>query len=134
MPPSKAVACLQSVPLDAQKSSDLVDYIMPFMEFQTTLEYLANPPSGYLIPGVDIMGGLRNIKQNLQSGVYKTQWAFELDLHELINILPKEGHLSWPMPLLSVFSFSTTISLTSVSKDGVAIPEIYHLRKLTSQP
>jgi hypothetical protein len=120
-----ALACLQSVPLEKERSAALIDYIVPFLEFQTTLAYLKNPPTGYLLPGVDIMDGLQNIKQNLQSGYYLSQWDFEVDVHELINVLPYEGHLTWNLPLLGTFAFATEQSLISVSTDGLAIPQVY---------
>lgn len=120
-----ALACLKSVPLDTDRSSALIDYIVPFMEFQTTLAYLKNPPIGYLVPGVDIMGGLQNIKENLGAGRYLSQWDFEVDVYELINVLPRDGHLNWPLPLISTFVVRTEQSLISVSTDGIAIPKVY---------
>lgn len=46
------------------------------MEFQSTLEYLARPPAEYLIPGVDLIGGLLGIKAKLLDGSYHSQYDF----------------------------------------------------------
>lgn len=78
------------------------------------------------MPGVDVFGGMAEIKQNLQSNVYSTQFAFEKDLFSLLNILPHEGHLSYALPLFSTFQIGPAqASLISVSKDGTSLPELY---------
>lgn len=125
LPPSLALSCLQSVPLDNNRSSLFLDYIAPYLEFQSTLSYLKDPPTGYLLPGVDIFGGLSQIKRNLESGAYKNQWRFEVDLYTLVNILPHDFHLNLPMPLLNVFNFGTYISAVSISTDGLSTPQVY---------
>jgi hypothetical protein len=126
-PPSKALACLDAVPLDKAKSSAFIDYLNPFLQFQSSLAYLKNPPIGYTLPGVDIIGGLDQIKSNIQSGTYKSQWAFEKDVYALINLMPKDFHLTMgkSMPLSNVFEFITSVHLVSVSADGLAVPQVF---------
>lgn len=127
---SDALACLHSVPLDVQRSSDFCDYIEPFIQFQSTLAYLKNPPIGWTLPGVDVLGGLAEIQKNVQTGVYESQWEFEVDLYSLVNIFPHDFHFNLPMPLLSVFNFQTIEGpLVSVSSDGLSIPQIYFQSK-----
>ncbi|KAF7948805.1 hypothetical protein EAE96_007993 [Botrytis aclada] len=131
---SIALQCLQSVPLDVQRSSDFVDYIEPFWQFQSTLAYLKDPPPGYPLPGADMLGGLAEIKENVNSGYYTNQWEFEKDLHSLGNILPHDFHVNLPLPLMSVFSFGTADGpLVSISSDGLAMPEIYFKYDLDKQ-
>lgn len=73
-----------------------------------------------------MLGGLAEIKENVNSGHYTNQWEFEKDLHALGNILPHDFHVNLPLPLMSVFSFSTADGpLVSISSDGLAMPEIY---------
>lgn len=125
IPANIATSCLESVPLDSSRSSDLVDFIGPYIELQSTLGYLKTPPSGYLVPGVDILGGLATIKQNLQNNVYTSQYAFEKDLYFLLNVFPHDGHLSYALPLFNVFNFATGTALMSLSEDGVTLPKVY---------
>ncbi|KAH7636100.1 hypothetical protein B0T09DRAFT_317777 [Sordaria sp. MPI-SDFR-AT-0083] len=51
--PSVALACLESVPIDVEKDVALIDYLLPYAQFQSTLGYLKAPPKEYLLPGVD---------------------------------------------------------------------------------
>jgi hypothetical protein len=125
VPPSKALACLEAVPLDVAKSIAFIDYLRPFLQFQSSLAYLKNPPKGYTMPGVDIIGGLDQIKQNLQNGVYKSQWGFEKDVNALVNIMPKDFHVVLPLPLSNVFAFARDLHLVSISSDGLKTPQIY---------
>ncbi|KAB8297035.1 hypothetical protein EYC80_002433 [Monilinia laxa] len=131
---SVALQCLESVPLDIQRSSDFVDFIEPYWQFQSTLAYLKNPPADYPLPGADMLGGLAEIKGNINSGYYASQWEFEKDLYALGNILPHDFHVNLPLPLMDVFFFSTLDSpLVSISSDGLAIPELYFKRDLDKQ-
>lgn len=125
VPPSRALACLEAVPLDVAKSVAFIDYLRPFLQFQSSLAYLKNPPKGYTLPGVDIIGGLDQIKQNLQNGVYSSQWGFEKDVNALVNIMPKDFHVVLPLPLSNVFVFARDVHLVSISLDGLKTPEIY---------
>ncbi|KAF8848517.1 peptidase S41 family protein-like protein [Acephala macrosclerotiorum] len=128
---SDAMACLESVPLDVKRSSAYVDFIEPYIQFQSTLAYLKNPPLGWTLPGVDVLGGLSEIQDNVNSGKYKSQWEFEVDLYMLVNVFPHDFHFNLPLPLLSVFNFAEHGgSLVSVSKDGLSIPQLYFKRDL----
>lgn len=125
------MACLESVPLDKKRSSAYIDYIEPYIQFQSTLAYLKNPPLGWTLPGVDVLGGLSEIQDNVNSGKYKSQWEFEVDLYMLVNVFPHDFHFNLPLPLISVFSFlQRGGSLVSVSKDGLSIPQLYFKSKL----
>lgn len=127
--PLLATQCLESVALSVDRSSEFVDFIRPYIQFQSTLSYLKDPPKGYPLPGVDILGGLDLIQKNVQNGVYKNQWSFEKDLWSLVNVLPHDFHFNLPLPLLSTFVFATYESLVSVSDDGLALPLVYFKSK-----
>lgn len=123
--PSLAIQCLESVPLAVDRSSQFIEYVKPYLQFQSTLTYLKDPPKGYTLPGVDIFGGLDLIQSNLKNGIYKNQWTFEKDLYQLINVLPHDFHFNLPLPLVGLFDFATYESLVSISEDGLALPAVY---------
>jgi hypothetical protein len=77
------------VPLDGARSSAFIDYLNSFLQFQSTLAYLKNPPTGYTLPIVDIIGGLDEIKKNIQRGSYTSQWAFEKDVNDWLILCLK---------------------------------------------
>jgi hypothetical protein len=117
------------VPLDTVRSLAFIEYVSPYLEFQSTQAYLKNLPSGWTLDGVDIFGGLSQITQNLQTGAYTNQWGFEKDLYTLVNIMPRDFHLNLPLPLITIFTFITQVSLVSVSLDGNALPQLYSAGK-----
>jgi hypothetical protein len=119
MPNSVAMACLNSVPLDQDRSLGFIEYISPYFEFTSTLAYLKNPPKGWTLPGVDIYAGLEKISENIKSGTYKTQYAFEKDLSVLITVLPRDFHSIHPLSLsrfldFAVLGFPNYVSFSSV--------------------
>jgi hypothetical protein len=113
------------VPLDTDRSTAFLEYIYPYLQFQSNQAYLKDLPSGWTLDGVDLFGGLSEIYQNLETGAYSNQWQFETDLYTLVNILPRDFHLNLPLPLLGIFTFGTDITLVSVSLDGTSLPEVY---------
>lgn len=86
--PSLAYNCLKSIPVDKKRDTDLLNYLEPYMAFQSTLEPLANPPESYLIPGVDILAGFGQIRAKLSKEEYKSQVEFALDLVNLVSCVP----------------------------------------------
>ncbi|KAI9650895.1 hypothetical protein NHQ30_000930 [Ciborinia camelliae] len=124
---STALDCLKSVPLNINRSVAFIEFIEPYIQFQSTLAYLKNPPPGWLFPGVDILGGLTQMKALLFSGGYNTQWDFEKDMWSLVNILPHDFHFNLPLPLInSVFQFFVLNgSLVSISEDGLSLPKVF---------
>jgi hypothetical protein len=85
IPPSVAIACLKSVPLDKKRDLELLDYLEPLIGFQSTLEILADPPEEYLFPGVDVLGGFDIIRSKLENNKYKTQYEVMTDLQSIVS-------------------------------------------------
>lgn len=87
VPPSIAIACLKSVPLDKERDLELLDYLEPLVGFQSTLEILADPPKEYLFPGVDVLGGFDTVRSRLERNKYKTQYEVMTDLRSIVRTL-----------------------------------------------
>lgn len=130
--PIDCMACLWSIPLHVERSLDFINYVAPFLEFQSTLAYLKNPPIGYPMAGVDLLGGLQEIRTKVKNIDYNNQYEFERQLYSLVNIRPRDFHLNLPLPLIDLFAFSTPdeASLGSISSDGKALPGIYFVLDL----
>lgn len=122
--PSQALACLASVPLAKDHDTELMDYLLPYVEQQSTLGYLKNPPDSYLFPAIDLVGGLKQIKEKISAGGYKTQLEFVWEMDKLWNQV-YDGHFDYKPALLQVFGFRSSRGLMSVSKDGLELPQIY---------
>lgn len=124
VPASLASACLNSVPIDPQVDVALIDYLIPFAQLQSTIGFLAKPPEEYLLPGIDVLGGLDEIKSNLFEGYYENQFQFVSDVQKLYW-RTFDGHFGFVPILLAVFTFQPGSTLVSVSEDGLQIPGIY---------
>ncbi|EEY20539.1 conserved hypothetical protein [Verticillium alfalfae VaMs.102] len=123
--PSIAYECLRSIAVDTERDIALLEYLEPWLEFQSTVGILADPPEGYMYPGVDILGGFSNMTSMLRNGDYDNQYDFIVDLFRLINVKPREGHLSYTPALISAVQFATPAVFISISEDGTSLPSIY---------
>ncbi|KAH7010325.1 hypothetical protein EDB80DRAFT_892328 [Ilyonectria destructans] len=125
VPPSLALKCLQSIKVDVATDIEFIDYLLPFMQFQSTLEYLARPPAEYLIPGVDLVEGLLGIKAKLLEGSYDSQYDF-IQEFKAVTTRVKDGHFGIFLPLAGAFTFARGGGgLVSVSDDGCNVPKVY---------
>ena len=121
---SVAHSCLLSVPFNDAVALQFVDYLNTTLQFQSTSAYLKNPPTGYQQPAVDIFQTLENIKQNISSGSYKTEYAFELAIQELIYST-HDAHVDLYAGIISAFTFASPVDIVSVSADGSTPPSVY---------
>ncbi|KUJ18450.1 uncharacterized protein LY89DRAFT_615243 [Mollisia scopiformis] len=117
--------CLASVPLHAQRAKDLVEAMLPFVQWQTTIEYLKSPPEGYTEPAVDLPSGFAAVIANISSGVYQTEYEFQVQLWKVVNSA-HDGHFRFLPDLLSkAIAFRRPFPLVSVSFDGISSPKVY---------
>ncbi|KAL2061304.1 hypothetical protein VTL71DRAFT_7577 [Oculimacula yallundae] len=122
--PSLALQCLTSVPIDKEAAVGLIKYFKPYLEFQSTLAWLKDPPKSYQQPAVDLMGGLENMTAQISAGSFTNQYDFELAIHTLLQG-SHEGHLGLQTPLYSLFVFRSPFEFLSVSFDGVQLPQVF---------
>ncbi|KAI0469225.1 hypothetical protein F4859DRAFT_487406 [Xylaria cf. heliscus] len=116
-----ALNCLLSLPFDATTAGAFLAEITKYIQFQSTLEVLKNPPDTYISPSVDILGGLDKISNT----TYTSQYEFDLDITNLIRSA-NDGHFSITPCSLAPFAFQRQeIGLASVSADGRQTPDIY---------
>ncbi|KAK5659420.1 hypothetical protein OQA88_621 [Cercophora sp. LCS_1] len=123
--PSIVFACLRSITLDKETALKHIEYLRPQWEWQSTLDYLRSPPKGYLSEGVDLLGGLDNIEGKLKGDKYRNEFEFLSDLHLLANVRVRDQHFGALNVLLDLFTFQAGADFVSISKDGVALPEIF---------
>ncbi len=119
--------------LDRMNSADvpavaLMDSIRPYLNWQTTIEYLKNPPTEYaekVQPPYDFYAEYERIYDEAKAHNYANERAFGWDLYEVFQ-RSHDGHfVYYPDSVNLIFSFGRTTPLVSVSKDGQSIPEVY---------
>ena len=112
---------------------NLVSGLSAFLEWQSTLSYLKDPPSGYAFPAVDLLGGMQDLYDKVNAGKFANEVEFQTNLTTLLG-QAHDGHLEFQADALSVFIYvrEGLGRLVSVSMDGTSLPEIYSFSKQCS--
>ena len=100
------------------------------VEFQSTLTYLKDPPTGWPNEAVDVLAGLDDIGSKVNDGTYTNEYDFENDIAALF-IKAHDGHLNFNgMAYGGAFRWrrNTNIALISASRDGGAVPQVWSIR------
>ncbi|KAF2182762.1 peptidase S41 family protein-like protein [Zopfia rhizophila CBS 207.26] len=128
VPAKIAYECIQSVPLNVTSAKLLLKDIRPYIEWQSTLTVLKNPPAEYVEkvqPAVDIIGGLEKIGASVDSGQYKSEYEFGWALYTLLQSA-HDGHFTYvPDSVGTIFTWGRTVPLVSVSEDGKKLPSVF---------
>ncbi|KAI1939891.1 hypothetical protein LOZ66_002323 [Ophidiomyces ophidiicola] len=131
IPAELAHACLLSVPFKKENSLQLIDGLGSFWQWQSTLDYLKDPPKSYLLPAIDLDTGLRKIRANAAENKYKNELEFQQDLNSLVKSV-HDGHFTLHLDALNIFTFrrSGIGPIVALSSDGDSLPKIYSYRDL----
>lgn len=120
--------CINSVPLNATSGKLLIESLKPYIEWQSTLTALKNPPAEYVEkvqPAVDIMGGLDQIVSDIDAGKFTNEYAFGWALYTLIQSA-HDGHFTYiPDSVGGIFQWGRNVPLVSVSEDGEQLPAVF---------
>ncbi|KAJ3498907.1 hypothetical protein NLG97_g760 [Lecanicillium saksenae] len=123
--PSVGTACLKSLPVATERDLALLDYLRPYVEYQSTIELLKSPPPEYLLPGVDIIGGMKAMRQQLKDNKYQSQLDVMTDLQSLF-VAANDNHFGYTPGLLTAFrQIREGFDFVSISKDGLELPEVF---------
>ncbi|KAI1084786.1 peptidase S41 family protein [Whalleya microplaca] len=133
VPASMAFDCLQSVPNKPAPAQKLVTSLKALVQWQSTLAWLKDPPQSYMLPPVDIEGGLDNISATAVAGGYASEYDFQLAIFQLITSA-HDGHFAYRSDIFKAFTFQSKLAsdIVSVSKDGKQVPKLYHSSQLAS--
>ncbi|KAF6830567.1 hypothetical protein CPLU01_07257 [Colletotrichum plurivorum] len=135
VPAQLAYDCLNSVPLGKQEAIDLVDAMVPYLEWQSDAAYKVNPPAGYDFPAYDMFAAIANIRRNLEADVYANEYQFQAALYEEVFGPAHDGHLVYyPDLLTAVFEWTRETALVSISEDGSSLPVIKVYEDVISSP
>lgn len=105
-----------------------MDSIRPYLDWQTTIQYIEEPPQEYaekVQPPYDFYADYERIYSSAQSGSYASEYDFGFDLYRSFQ-MTHDGHFVFiPDSVGLIFTFGRTEPLVSVSTDGVSVPEVY---------
>ncbi|KAK4163302.1 hypothetical protein QBC43DRAFT_335495 [Cladorrhinum sp. PSN259] len=133
IPAEVAYACLQSVPNKPGPALKLIESLKAFIEWQSTLAFLKNPPKSYAFPAVDILGELHDIAATVEAGGFSSEYDFQLKVYHLITSA-HDGHLWFQPDIFKVFGFKNDLidQLVTVSSDGIQVPKVYQYTDLVN--
>ncbi|KAE8383130.1 hypothetical protein BDV26DRAFT_287916 [Aspergillus bertholletiae] len=109
--------------------AQLVRYVNDTIQFHSTLAYLANPPSSYQQPAVDLVDELSQLQHDIDHGVFHNEYAFETALRHLIHAA-RDDHLTFVGGAFSRFTYIAPYGIVSISLDGIELPKVYILDDL----
>jgi hypothetical protein len=121
---SLAYECLTSVPFNPAVATRFLEYYNDTLQFQSTLTYLKNPPASYQQPPVDLLQGLAQIQEGIDTGAFLNEYEFEAALQTLIYEA-HDTHLNLVAGVLAAFTFGSPYDIVSVSIDGKQLPKVY---------
>ncbi|KAF2657764.1 hypothetical protein K491DRAFT_654307 [Lophiostoma macrostomum CBS 122681] len=127
VPAQLANYCLMTVPVDEKGDLDLIDEIKTYLQWQSTLPYLKDPPPDSRQQPVDLLKGLDDIKSKIAAGGYTSEHAVQFDIYDFISSA-HDGHLAFAAEILSnvlIFTRDPETQLVAVSEDGLKLPEIF---------
>ncbi|ORY17983.1 hypothetical protein BCR34DRAFT_473954 [Clohesyomyces aquaticus] len=128
VPAKLAYDCMQSVPFNGTSAKLLLDSLPPYLQWQSTLTVLKNPPAEYAakVQGpVDILGALETLKTAIDAGEFRSEYDFGWALYTLIQSA-HDGHFSYvPDSVGNIFNWGRTVPLVSVSEDGQKLPAVF---------
>lgn len=128
IPAQLAYDCLNTIPLNATSAKQLLKAMPIYINWQSTLTTLKNPPEEYrqkVQPPIDILGGLDLIAADIDAGKYSSEYEFGWSLYTLIQSA-HDGHFAYvPDSVGNLFNFGRPVPLVSVSEDGKKLPSVF---------
>lgn len=124
LPANITYACLTSVPVQKNFSTRLVKGVRAWFEFQSDVDYIANPPSGSLWQPTDTLGYLDVIANDISNDMYENQYDVEVDLFTFALHFHDFHTIILP-GLFGAGRFDRNLTLVSYSKDGIDMPKVF---------
>ncbi|KAF2121232.1 hypothetical protein BDV96DRAFT_594448 [Lophiotrema nucula] len=121
-----AYDCLTSVPVDTDGDLVQIQELKNFVEFQTTTSYLKDPEFRILDnPVVDVQESLDQIAAGVKNGSFTSEFHVQQALR-LLFLSAGDFHFQWQADILGVLPIARIGgAVLQLSKDGVALPELY---------
>ncbi len=134
VPAQVATDCLKSVPIDKNEDLALIKELLLYVNWQSTLAYIDNPPKGDTSGRVPTLSSIAKITSDLQNDKYKDEFSLQYDLAQVMT-RSYDFHFNWIPDITQIFMFLRgnvgrglldEFAVVSVSADGQALPKLYN--------
>ncbi|KAK2051545.1 hypothetical protein LY76DRAFT_584757 [Colletotrichum caudatum] len=130
-----AYDCINSVPLNKPEALKFVEELKPYLEWQSDLAFMKNPPADYFFPPHDVLSALDGIRQNLEADEYPNEYAWQHDVFVKVFGAAHDGHLYVnPDILTNALEWVRPFPIVSISEDGISAPVIKIYDDIASSP
>ncbi|KAG7040107.1 pyridine nucleotide-disulfide oxidoreductase family protein, partial [Colletotrichum scovillei] len=130
-----AYDCITSVPLNKSGALKFVDELVPYLEWQSNLAFIKEPPPEYFFPPHDVFDALDNIRQRLEADEYLNEYSWQHDLFVEVLSAAHDGHLYVnPDVLTNAMEWARPFPIISISEDGFSAPVIKIYDDFASSP
>ena len=89
VPAKLAYDCITSVPFNSTAATELLDSIRPYLDWQSTVDYIREPPAEYaekIQEPYDFYGEFERIYEKAKSDGYANEYEFGFDLYEAVSL------------------------------------------------
>ncbi|KAF2013859.1 hypothetical protein BU24DRAFT_424891 [Aaosphaeria arxii CBS 175.79] len=114
--------CLNSVPVDKDGDSKLLDELKILWEWQSDGGWLKKTPDTWSNGALDIEKELDNIKSNLDK--FESEYAVQMAIQN-ITIRSGNFHFNYRPDITRMFRFWRGVGVMAISEDGIKLPKLY---------
>lgn len=130
-----AYECINSAPLKKDAALKFIDELKPYLEWQSGLAFLQNPPADYFFPPHNVFAALDGIRAGLEADEYGNEYAWQQDMFVKVFGPAHDGHLHvYPDILTNAMEWARPFALVSISEDGSSAPVIKIYDDVVSSP
>ncbi|KAK8248198.1 peptidase S41 family protein-like protein [Phyllosticta capitalensis] len=126
VPAGVAYECIKSVPINKTSALLLLQDIKPYINWQSTVAYLKDPPAEYvdkIQPAWDVWAELDKLETKVRNDTYSGEYDFGWDLYTTFQ-RTHDGHFVYvPDSVGGVFTWGRPVSIVSISEDGKELPK-----------
>ncbi|KAI1824982.1 hypothetical protein F4861DRAFT_217988 [Xylaria intraflava] len=128
--------CLNSVPIDKEGALRYIESMEPYIEWQSDVAFLKNPPKDYFYPPHDVWAVIKDLKADIAADKYQSEYAWQQDLYVKLFGPAHDGHfVSYPDVLANAIQWVRPYALVSISdKPDGSVPEIKVYTDVISSP
>ncbi|KAF4839151.1 Peptidase S41 family protein ustP [Colletotrichum tropicale] len=130
-----AYDCINSAPLNKAAALKFIDELKPYLEWQSDLAFLKDPPADYFFPPHDLFGALEKVRAGIEADQYPNEYSWQQDM--FINVFGPghDGHLYVYSDILTnAIEWQRPYGLVSISEDGSSTPVIKIYEDIISTP